>query len=312
MFRVMFIISILFLGCGSDYNKTKQTNALIDVNQGKSLLGNDLIQPSLDNKKDQARIDKYKEALAIYKKNPNADNLIWYGRRMAYLGDYKKAIDIFTQGISDYPNDARMYRHRGHRYISLRQIDKAISDLEYAASMIKGQKDIIEPDGIPNKRQTPVSTLQGNIWYHLGLAYYLQNNMEKALPAFEQCLVLSTFDDMKVATSHWLYMILRRMDNIEAAKNILNPITKDLDVFENMAYHQLLLFYKGELDKDVLLKNGKNEIDYMNAGVIYGYGNWLFYNNQKEEAKVVFDELVKQKGWAAFGFIAAEADLSRM
>ena len=55
----------------------------------------------------------------------------------------------------------RFPRHRGHRYISIRQLDNAISDFEHAASMIDGQPNEIEPDGMPNARGIPVSTLQG-------------------------------------------------------------------------------------------------------------------------------------------------------
>ena len=88
---------------------------------------------------------------------------------MAYLGDYKKAIKIFSEGIEKFPEDARMYRHRGHRYISLRKLDLAIADLEKAAELIDGKEDRVEPDGIPNARGIPVSTTNRNIWYHLWL-----------------------------------------------------------------------------------------------------------------------------------------------
>ena len=50
----------------------------------------------------------------------DVDNIIWYGRRTAYLGDYREAIRIFSEGIEKHSKDARMYRHRGHRYISIR------------------------------------------------------------------------------------------------------------------------------------------------------------------------------------------------
>ena len=37
--------------------------------------------------------------------------------------------------------------------------------------MIAGKEDSIEPDGMPNPQNIPVSSLHTNIWYHLGLAY---------------------------------------------------------------------------------------------------------------------------------------------
>ena len=39
----------------------------------------------------------------------------------------------------------------------------------------------IEPDGQPNARNIPTSTLNSNIYYHLGLAQYLKGEFEAAL-----------------------------------------------------------------------------------------------------------------------------------
>ena len=81
---------------------------------------------------------KLAAAKSDYEKDTtNADALIWYGRRTAYLGRYMEAIDLFSKGIQVHPNDARFYRHRGHRYITVRCFDKAIADLSRAAFLIK-------------------------------------------------------------------------------------------------------------------------------------------------------------------------------
>jgi len=114
----------------------------------------------------------------------NDEHIIWYGRRLAYLGKYKEAIDIYTKGIALYPNNARFYRHRGHRYITLRCYDNAIADLKKAAELTHDQVDEIEADGIPNEKNIPTSTLQTNIYYHLGLAYYLKGDNRQALLAW--------------------------------------------------------------------------------------------------------------------------------
>ncbi len=63
----------------------------------------------------------------------------------------------------------------------IREFDRAIQDFEKAATLIEGTEDKIEPDGLPNAQNIPVSTLHTNIWYHLGLAYYLQHDLENAL-----------------------------------------------------------------------------------------------------------------------------------
>ena len=306
------LISIVLLAGCTQKTKNSDTDFMkVDTLQGISLLGKELIVNQLDPARDSLRILNYLLAKKQSIDNPdNADALIWFGRRTAYLGDYKRAIEIFTEGIEKFPNDARMYRHRGHRFISLRKFDNAITDLEEATRLIEGKPDEVEPDGIPNIRNTPVSSLQNNIWYHLGLAYYLKNDMDKALDAFSNCLEVATNPDMQVATSHWLYMILRRLEENEEAEKILIPITKDLDVFENMAYHQLCLLYKGQITEDKLITQNQSA-NYMNDAIAYGLGNWYYYNGNPEKAKEIYKNLLDLGSWAAFGYIAAEADMSR-
>ncbi len=306
------LILVLGISCNTTIRNSGIVSPVIDTLQGVSLLGKKLIAESLNPETDSARISAYIQAEKNCLENPgDAMALIWKGRRMAYLGDYKKAIDIFTEGIDKFPDDARMYRHRGHRYISLRQFDKAISDLEKAVELIDGTEDMTEPDGIANARNQPVSTTHRNIWYHLGLAYYLVDDMENALRGFKECLAISDNPDMKVASSHWVYMILRRLGREDEASAILEPVSADMDVYENMSYHSLLLFYKGELsESDLIGETG--EISTAGNAVLYGLGNWYYYNGDAEKAEEIFNFLVDKGIWAAFGTIAAEADLARM
>ena len=120
---------------------------------------------------------KLKEARVRYEANPHdPEAIIWLGRRLGYLGRFREAVQVFSDGVYEFPADPRFYRHRGHRYITLRRFDLAIQDLEKAAELIKGKADEVEPDGQPNARNIPTSTLQFNIWYHLGLAHYLKGN----------------------------------------------------------------------------------------------------------------------------------------
>jgi tetratricopeptide (TPR) repeat protein len=251
-------------------------------------------------------LKKFREYKAAYEADPqNADNLIWFGRFTAYKGDYAGAIAIYTKGIAMFPNDPRMYRHRGHRYITRRKFDLAVLDFEQAAELIKDKPNEIEPDGMPNARNIPVSTLHGNIWYHLGLSYYLVHDLENALRAYQNCLATGTSPDNVVSATHWLTMILRRLGRQDEAEAYLKNITADMDVIENIDYHRICLFYKGELPLDELLKKEDNE----NAGdaIKYAVGNWYFYNGDRDKAKAVFEEILAGKSWPSFGYIAAEA-----
>ena len=89
------------------------------------------LQPLIPSESSRAKLEI---ARMNYLKNPtDPDAMIWLGRRIAYTGDYHGAIDVFSQGIRKFPEDARFYRHRGHRYISVRQFDNAISCLLYTS-----------------------------------------------------------------------------------------------------------------------------------------------------------------------------------
>jgi tetratricopeptide (TPR) repeat protein len=201
-----------------------------------------------------------------------------------------------------------MYRHRGHRYISIREFDRAIADLEQAAKLIEGQENEAEPDGQPNEQNIPVSSRHGNIWYHLGLAYYLKHDWENAFRAYQNGFNAGRNDDNRVSTTHWLYMIKRRMGDEEGATKVLDVITADMNVIENFSYHSLCLFYKGEMAVTELI--GDNEDTPSGASTAYGLANWYYYNGEDEKAQEHLNALVSTNSWAAFGFIAAEADLA--
>ena len=242
----------------------------------------------------------------------NADAVIWVGRRLGYLQRFREAIDVFSRGIELHRGDARLYRHRGHRYLSVREFDKAIEDLTKATQLIAGKPDEIEPDGQPNARNIPTSTLNSNIYYHLGLGYYFKGDFANALKAYQQCATFSKNPDMTVATSHWLYMILRRLGREAEAKKVLEPITAGMDIIENGSYHKLLLMYKGEEKPEALLSAARAKgLDAVTIG--YGVGNWHLYNGRQDRAMKIFTEIVEKNPtqWPAFGYIAAETELAR-
>lgn len=268
-------------------------------------------EPIMAQYSDQPKLlAQYEAAKTAWQAQP--DNVmahIWYGRRTAYLGRYKEAIDIFSAAIKRFPEDARLYRHRGHRYISIRMLDEAIADYEKAAELIAGQENAIEPDGMPNAQNIPLTTTHGNIWYHMGLAYYLNQDWQKAYDAFTKGFNLKANDDNLVSTGHWRYMILRRMGQPEAALKAIEAITPKMTIIENDSYHKLCLFYKGLIDVA-----GLGEIDAenpSNASMAYGVAHWYYYNGQKAKAKAMMLGIMKGGSKMSFGYIAAENDLAK-
>lgn len=305
---ILLLAALLAIGCSS---KTDLDSDSAKGYQAISVLGDTLYAPELEPDTEAQFKTNLQSAKAQYEANPDdADALIWYGRRTAYLGNYRKAIDIYTEGIEKHPDDARMYRHRGHRYITVREFENAINDLEKAAKLIEGTEDRIEPDGLPNTRNMPRSTLHTNIWYHLGLARYLTGDFEKAADAYRNCMEASTNDDMMVATSYWLYMTLKRAGHDGLAGEVLEPINQNMDLLENESYLKLLLVFKGDFDEKSLLDNAATPLD--NATIGYGLGNWHYVNGRTDRARAIFQDVYEGSNWAAFGYIAAEVDLARL
>jgi len=308
------LTAVPIAGCGSAAN-TRQVAARLPAGaQAISLLGDTLRALPLSAETKTRYEAQLAQAKAAYDRAPtNADSLIWYGRRLGYLGRLREAIDVFSRGTVLYPDNPWLYRHRGHRYISVRELDLAARDLERATALTRGKPDEVEPDGQPNARNMPIGTLQSNIAYHLALAYYLQGDFARALPVYRGELADARNDDRRVSTAHWLYMSLRRLGRDAEAAEVLVPIRRDMNVIENDTYHRLLLMYKGELPPDSVLAVGPTgEMSVTDATGAYGIGNWHLYNGRRAEAEQVFRRILAGGQWGAFGYIAAEAELARM
>ncbi|MFL5540855.1 MAG: tetratricopeptide repeat protein [Longimicrobiaceae bacterium] len=279
--------------------------------EAKSLFGQPLYSPEQPLEVRQRLEAQLDSARLAYEASPDqADAILWYGRRAAAAGHYREAISLFTEGIRKHPRDARFYRFRGHRWITVRRFDRAVVDLERAVRLTRGQPDPPEPDVNPGAAG-PLSTLQGNIWYHLGLAYYLRGEFVRAAPAFRAALNLARNDDSRVAAADWLYMSLRRLGRTADAEAVIRPFGPGVRVVENEPYLRRIRLYRGELPPDSLLDaTGRSALEL--ATQAYGVGNWYLYNGRQSEAEAVFWRITSAENWAPFGYIAAEADLRRL
>lgn len=219
----------------------------------------------------------------------NIELIIGLGLAQASVWRYRDAIDTYTRGIQVAPGIAVLYRHRGHRYISTRQFDKAIADLERAAKL--NDKDF-------------------DIWYHLGLGYYLKGKFDRAAAAYEKAYEVSDKDDSRIAASDWLYMSYRRAGEKAEAQKALERITPDMKVEENKSYFDRLMFYKGEKRENQIISDKMTDLEIATVG--YGVANWHLYSGDKARAKELFQKIISGKYWPAFGFIAAETELTRV
>lgn len=295
-------------------NAPSGTQVQADSQQGASLLGKPLRSPLLDPDRRAALEEDLEKARVAYLANPKAEETaVWYGRRLAYLGEYRQAIDVYTAGLTANPESYRLLRHRGHRYITLRRFDEAIADLQKAWALAQHAEDAPEPDGAPSRPGAqPRSTDRSNILYHLGLAYYLKGEFVLALEAFDRRRTLPAFnDDMLVSSLNWEYMCLRRLGKESEARERLAVLKPFMDVRENASYYNLCRMYLGELSPEqaaVLTQAGSSG----ELGILYGIGNWKLYHGDVAGARQLFAKIVESENWPAFGYLAAEAELARM
>ncbi len=167
---------------------------------------------------------------------------------------------------------------------------------------------------MPNAKNIPTSSLQSNIWYHLGLAYYLQKEFAKAESAYRECLKVSNNPDMYVATANWYYITLRQLGRQKQAEALLQTIEPNMNLIENTDYLTILLIYKGVQDAatirtKLLEQDTKGTVS--NATVGFGLGNYYRTIGEKDKGNDVLHRVIASPQWGSFAYMAAEMTLEK-
>jgi tetratricopeptide (TPR) repeat protein len=218
----------------------------------------------------------------------NVQRIIALGLAQSAIRQYREAIATFTRGIAIAPDTAVLYRWRGHRYLSVREMDSARTDLEHGLALD--------------------STLYG-CWYHLGIVKYVTGEFPGAADAFRHALPLAPNAGERAGSIDWSWMSLSRAGRAAEAQAVLDQNADSLPV-EN-AYTQRLRLYRGQITPEQVVTPADTE-DIQIATLSYGLGDWYLVRGDTAQAREWFQRAVASGGWPAFGFIAAEADLRRL
>lgn len=308
------LLLLLFFACQTpSSDSAEQRIPIVEEPTDKimSFFGEELLPKKLI----ESTRDLFEQNLEVARKNvelfpDSLELIIWHGRRLAYLGRHLEAIQVYTEGLNKHPLSYKLRRHRGHRYITTRQLNKAVEDFEMAAFHATNATNAIEPDGLPNKLNKPLGNDFFNIWYHFGLSHYLNGRYDKAISAYKQCMEVSDNDDLKAATNYWLYMSYKKIGNTELADALLDSINSKMTMIENDAYLDLLLLFKGENDAEKLLAKATLEDGMLNPTLAYGIGNWYQQQGKSDKANEIFLQIMEGPNWDSFGYIAAEKELT--
>lgn len=246
------------------------------------------------------------EALGAYAADPDSpDALIWCGRRLGYLGQHRLAVGVFSLGVELFPPDARFLRHRGHRFLTLRLFDRAHADLAEAWRLCDGHPDALEPDGIPNARDEPTSTLHFNVLYHLGLSLYLQGQWAEAEAVYRRCLGVCQHPDSTVATIYWLVLSLLQQGGRDEAVALGRKLPEPVALIESGAYLELVQTLIGQSPLSSAPADALAD-----ATLGYGRAAHDWFEGERDRAIATWERLADSPLWAPFGVIASEAALA--
>lgn len=218
----------------------------------------------------------------------NVDKFIALGVAQAGARQAREAVETFTRGLAVSPNNAMLLRWRGHRYLSLREFDKAMADFNRAARID--------------------STIYG-IWYHRGIVRFMRGDFAGAADDFARAIPLAPDPGELAGSTDWRWMSLARAGRAAEAKAFLAQRTDSLKT--DVAYARRLKLYRGEITPEQLITSADTE-DVQLATLSFGLGNWYLVRGDRAQARQWFERSVKSGGWMGFGFIVSEAELQRM
>ena len=112
-----------------------------------------------------------------------------------------------------------------------------------------------------------------------------------------------------MAAANWLYVINRHIGRDKDAQELLNSITDDMAIIENMTYHEILKLYQGKNEPLKMEKTIRSGSSLTNATFAFGLGNYYSINGNEQKAQEIFGLVVNGNQWSSFGYIAAEARL---
>ena len=218
----------------------------------------------------------------------NVERIVQLGVAQSGVRQFREAIETFTRGLAIAPDNAMLYRWRGHRYLSVRELDRAMDDLT---------------------RGNRLDSTNYGVLYHLGIVRYARGDFSGAADAFARAQSRAPDAGELAGATDWLWMALRRANRTTEAKAMLDRRPDSLPTTN--AYAQRLRLYRGQIGPEEVL-TAADTADVAVATLAYGVGNWYLVRGDTARARDWFERSVRSGGWPAFGFILSEIELRRL
>lgn len=221
----------------------------------------------------------------------NVARIIDLGVAQSGARQFREAIATFTRGLEIEPNNALLLRWRGHRYLSVREFDRAYADLTRGGAID--------------------ASIYG-IWYHLGIVQYVRGDFAAAAASFARAQPIAPDPGELAGSTDWLWMSLSRAGRGADAQAMLDRKPESrLPPIDN-AYTRRLKLYRGEIEPGQVITPSDTD-DVQIATLAYGLGNWHLIKGDTAQARASFERAVRASGgWPGFGFILSEVELRRL
>ncbi|MEM1434908.1 MAG: tetratricopeptide repeat protein [Pseudomonadota bacterium] len=259
----------------------------------------------------EKRAEVYERIAALEAKADKSEqDYITLGYLYIEVGQFQGAIDLYTRGLEAVPTSFKLLRHRGHRYLNVRQLDQAIADLERALELLgDDNKDVVQY----RLSGEPFGTYEHWIWYHVALYHYLNGDYAAAAAGYERCVETATANAMLIGAVDWLWNSYQKNGEPEKAKAALARVPADIDIRPGYAYFRRVQLYQGLADPTELIDLSKPGLDWNGLDITLGYGvaNWYALQGDSATAQKIFDKILKGGVWNAWAYVATDREQAR-
>jgi len=203
---------------------------------------------------------------------------------------FREAIATLTSGLTIAPTDPMLLRWRGHRYLSVREFDRARADLT---------------------RGFAIDSTNYGILFHLGVLRVIEGDFAGAAELFVRAQPRAPNAGELAGSTDWLWLSLARAGRLAEANLMLARRPDSLPAPPGYAYATRLRLYRGELTPTTLFSPA-DTADVQVATLSYGLGGWYMARGDTASARAAWQRAVRSGGWPGFGFIVSEAELKRL
>lgn len=230
----------------------------------------------------------YDRAVALDPKNPDFHHARC--RTLPRLQRHAEAIDACSKVLELRPNDAAALIDRGHYFINVRKLDRALADLTKVEAMKKDDY---------------------GLFYHLALARYMNSEFAKAAELYDGCVRTAQTPDNRTSCQAWQYVALSRAGRKADAQKLLDAFTPDPKQAPSAYIDRLLLFKGAKTEEEVAKTMEKDALQL--PTVAYSVGIWHLLNGRDQKAREYFTKAVTPPAQqSAFGAVASYFELQRM